>query len=73
MRPLIIILSLWAAHSLAAPVAIAGLKSISEDLTTGHLIERSVEAEMDQDTRMFLMELERRQAISSGGIHTHSA
>jgi hypothetical protein len=71
MRPVIILFSLWAAHSLAAPVAVAGLKSNSEGLTTANMIERSVEAEMDQDTRMFLVELERRQA--NGGIRTHSA
>jgi len=71
MRPAIILFSLWAAHSLAAPVAVAGLKSNSEDLATGNMIERSVEAEMDQDTRMFLTELERR--LASGGIRTQSA
>lgn len=71
MRPAIILFSLWAAHSLAAPVAVAGLKSSSEGLATGNMIERSAEAEMDQDTRMFLTELERR--LASGGIRTHSA
>jgi len=71
MRPIIILFSLLAAHSLAAPVAVAGLVSNSEGLATGNMIERSVEADMDQDTRMFLTQLERRQA--NGGIRTHSA
>jgi hypothetical protein len=71
MRPVILLFSLWAAHSLAAPVAVASPKSNSEGLTTGNMLERSVEAEMDQNTRMFLMALERRD--SSGGIRTHSA
>jgi hypothetical protein len=65
MRPAIILFSLWAAHSLAAPVAVAGLESNSEGLATGSMIERSAEAEMD------LTELERR--LVSGGIRTHSA
>jgi hypothetical protein len=66
MRPVILLFSLLAAHSLAAPVAVASPMSNSEGLTTGNMLERSVEAETGQNT------LERRDD-ANGGIRTHSA
>jgi hypothetical protein len=68
MRSVVIIFGLMAAHSLAVPVAVADPEPNA--LTTDTLVVRSAEAEMAEDARMFLNELERRQ---SGGTRTQAA
>jgi hypothetical protein len=68
MRSVFILFSLMAAHSLAVPVAVADPEPNA--LATDTMVVRSAEAEMAEDARMFLNELERRQ---SGGVRSQAA
>lgn len=71
MRPAFILFSLMAAHSLAAPVADADPEPNPNVLTTDTMLARSAEAEIAEETRRFLNELDRRQ--SNGGFRTQAA
>jgi hypothetical protein len=68
MRSVFILFGLLAAQSLAVPVAVADPEPNA--LTKDTMVVRSAEAEMIEDARMFLNELERRQ---SGGVRTQAA